>query len=530
MQPRVRYNPVPQSQDEEPLIASEQTPLTENSPNDRDSASYSDSEDIFVDVGSLPDKDDAASFDLLSGSSRSTISDLKAWLHGIFFRKAVNLNKTSVDERRIAAALRQTASLDVGGILNRFETDFCGITDVVARKRLAEYGKNELASAVLKPWYVIVFQGIIHPFNVLLMVLGILAITFADEPTTFYFVMAMVILSVDLRSHEELKLQKSFQSLRELVEPQTKVIVRTASADLSSQQWRWRMSCRDLFVSQSSLTGEFLPVEKSMITNDSQSIFDLANICFMSTSAAPPKCRPVNSTLNSSATETTNSFDVGVRKVAYLLLGFGIILVPIVILVNVLTTHNFYDAIIFGMSVLIGLTPEMLLMILNANLAHGAPEMTKLKTIVRKLDAIQTMGIVDVICSDKTGTLTKDEVVLTGYLDAAEVCNSDVLKYAFWNSKFSTGLKNVLDGAILAAAEACEEVDSLCEKGYALVDELPFSAHVGGVEHRKQNRNDLQGRSSQTNLSDQLIRKDMMVLAGTLVSWMMQRAANGSTP
>ncbi|KAK9491784.1 hypothetical protein V1508DRAFT_420949 [Lipomyces doorenjongii] len=509
MQPSVRYNPVSQSQDEKPLVTSEQTPLTENSPNDREPVSYSDSEGIFVDVGSLPDKGDADSFDLPSGSSLSTISDLKAWLHGIFFGNAVNISKTSGDERRIAAALRETASLDVDGILNRFETGFCGITDVVARKRLAEYGKNELASAVLKPWYVIVFQGIIHPFNVLLMVLGILAITFADEPTTFYFVMAMVILSVGLRSHEELKSQKSFQSMRELVEPQTKVLrpdgvggfieTEVAMADVvPGDLLNLRpgdifpgdavlIESKDLFVSQSSLTGEFLPVEKSMITNDPQSIFDLANLCLMSTSVVSGRGRAVviatgsltymstvNSALNSSATETTNSFDIGVRKVAYLLLGFGIIMVPIVILVNGLTTHNFYDAVIFGMSVLIGLTPEMLPMILNANLAHGASEMAKLKTIVRKLDAIQTMGVVDVICSDKTGTLTKDEVVLTDYLDAADVSNSDVLKYAFWNSKFSTGLKNVLDRAILAAAEACEEVDSLCEKGYALVDELPF--------------------------------------------------------
>ncbi|KAK9236373.1 hypothetical protein V1525DRAFT_457676 [Lipomyces kononenkoae] len=508
MQPSVRYNPVRQSQDEGLVGTYEQTPLTEDSLKEFDSAAYSDSEDIFVDVGSAPDKDHTASFDLPSSSSRSRVWEFKKWLYRVLSGKE-ELSKTSQDERRIASALRETVSLDVDSILKRFETDFCGITDSVATKRLAEYGKNELESAVLKSWYAIVFQGIIHPFNVLLLLLGILAITFANQPTTFYFVLAMVVLSVGLRSHEELKSQKSFQSMRELVQPQTKVlrpdgiggfteteipitsvvpgdVVNLRPGDIFPGDVVL-IDSKDLFVSQSSLTGEFLPVEKTTIANDPQSIFDLASICFMSTSVVSGRGRAViiatghgtymstvSSALNSSETQTRNSFDVGVRKVAYLLLGFGVVMVPIVILINGLTTHNFYDAVIFGMSVLIGLTPEMLPMILNANLAHGASEMAKLKTIVRKLDAIQTMGVVDVICSDKTGTLTKDEVVLTDYLDAAGASNSDVLKYAFCNSKFSIGLKNVLDSAILAAAETCVDVGYLSEKDCTLVDELPF--------------------------------------------------------
>ncbi|KAK9368839.1 hypothetical protein V1509DRAFT_32301 [Lipomyces kononenkoae] len=508
MQPTVRYNPVRQSQDEGPLGTYEQTPLTEDSLEDRDSADYSDSGDIFVDIGTIPDKGNNASLDLPSSSTRSRVLEVKKWFYGVFFGKT-ELSKTSADERRITGALRETALLDVESILKQFETDFSGITESAATKRLAEYGKNELESAVLKSWYVIVFQGVIHPFNVLLLLLGVLAITFADDPTTFYFVLAMVVLSVGLRTHEELKSQKSFQSMREIVKPQTKVlrpdciggfietevpvtnvvpgdVVNLRPGDIFPGDVVL-IDSKDLFVSQSSLTGEFLPVEKTTIANDPQSIFDLANVCFMSTSVVSGRGRAVivatgqatymstvNAALNSGETQTRNSFDVGVRKVAYLLLGFGIVMVPVVILVNGLTTHNFYDAVIFGMSVLVGLIPEMLPMILNANLAHGASEMAKLKTIVRKLDAIQTMGVVDVICSDKTGTLTKDEVVLTDYLDATGASNSDVLKYAFWNSNFSTGLKNVLDSAILAATEECLDVDYASEKGCTLVDELPF--------------------------------------------------------
>lgn len=328
----------------------------------------------------------------------------------------------------------------------------------------------------------------------------------------FYFI-CIFRLSL-LTIFAEMKSQKSFQSMRELVTPMTKVLRPDGAGSFIETEINLAdtvpgdvitlrpgdifpgdcilIESKDLFVSQSSLTGEFLPVEKSTNVNEPDSVFDLANICYMSTSVVSGRGRAVvistakdtyistiNLTLNSEAMETRNSFDVGVRKVAYLLLGFGVVMVPIVIVINGLTTHDWYEAVLFGMSVLIGLTPEMLPMILNANLAYGAAEMAKHKTIVRKLDAIQTMGVVDVICSDKTGTLTKDDVVLTEHLDSSSVNNNEVLKYAFLNSHFTTGLKNVLDEAVLSAAEANEEVQTNyepTEKGeaFSLVEEFPF--------------------------------------------------------
>ncbi|KAK9238360.1 hypothetical protein V1525DRAFT_387609 [Lipomyces kononenkoae] len=502
------------SVDEKRVLITEKTPLSRSSASSRSLSYGSAEDDVLVSIGAPHIHGDDASIRSSASHASGFLLNMKRWIGEKLFGKTVNLSKTSEEERRIAASLREISDLDVNDIFKRFDTGFNGISPSEASERLVKYGKNELSSAALKPWYVIIFHGLIHPFNILLMILGILAITVAEDPTTFYFVLAMVILSVGLRSYEELKSQKSFKSMRDLIEPLTRILRPDGKGGFVETEIPIAdvvpgdvltlrpgdifpgdivlVESKDLFVSQSSLTGEFLPVEKSTNVNDPESIFDLSNVCFMSTSVVSGRGRAVvistgnstyistiNSTLNSDSMDTRNSFDVGVRKVAYLLLGFGLVMVPIVIVINGLTTGDFYAAVLFGMSVLIGLTPEMLPMILNANLAYGAAEMAKHKTIVRKLDAIQTMGVVDVICSDKTGTLTKDDVVLTEHLDAFNVNNVDVLKYAFLNSHFSTGLRNVLDSAVIKAAEASEQVKTdydPSEKGdlYSLIDEFPF--------------------------------------------------------
>ncbi|KAK9369047.1 hypothetical protein V1509DRAFT_639006 [Lipomyces kononenkoae] len=496
--------------DEKRALITKNTPLSSSSAANYGSAD----DDVLVSIGAPHIHGDDASIRSATSHTRVFMGDMKRRIYEILFGKTANLSKTSEEERRIAASLREISALDVDNILKRFDTGFNGLSPSEASERLAKYGKNELSSAVLKRWYVIIFQALIHPFNVLLMILGILAITVAEDATTFYFVLAMVILSVGLRSYEEMKSQKSFKSMRDLIEPLTRILRPDGKGGFVETEIPITdvvpgdvltlrpgdifpgdmvlIESKDLFVSQSSLTGEFLPVEKSANSNNPESIFDVPNICFMSTSVVSGRGRAlvistgnstyistINSTLNSDSMNTSNSFDVGVRKVAYLLLGFGLVMVPIVIVINGLTTGDFYAAVLFGMSVLIGLTPEMLPMILNANLAYGAAEMAKHKTIVRKLDAIQTMGVVDVICSDKTGTLTKDDVVLTEHLDSFNVNNVDVLRYAFLNSHFSTGLRNVLDSAVIKAAEASEQVKTdydASEKGdlYSLIDELPF--------------------------------------------------------
>ncbi|KAK9459897.1 uncharacterized protein V1516DRAFT_678319 [Lipomyces oligophaga] len=502
------------SDEKRSLVINEKTPL---SVSDRSSAYGSSSDDdVTVDIGT-PHYHISDSASIRSRSSAmkepSMMDDLKQWANNVLFGKSANLSKSSEEEHRIATSLREVAALDRDELFKRFDTGYNGISPSDASKRLSKYGRNELESGALKPWYVIIFQGMIHPFNVLLMILGILAISVAEDPTTFYFVLVMVVVSVGLRSYEEMKSQKSFKSMRDLVTPMTKVLRPDASGSFIESEIPLAetvpgdivllrpgdifpgdvvlIESKDLFISQSSLTGEFLPVEKSTNCNEPESIFDLANICFMSTSVVSGRGRgivistatntyisTINSTLNSEAMETRNSFDVGVRKVAYLLLGFGIVMVPIVIVINGLTTHDWYEAVLFGMSVLIGLTPEMLPMILNANLAYGAAEMAKHKTIVRKLDAIQTMGSVDVICSDKTGTLTKDDVVLTEHLDSSNVNNVSVLRYAYLNSNYTTGLRNVLDEAVLKAAEECEEIQSAMSGSeklhFTLVEEFPF--------------------------------------------------------
>ncbi|KAF7730434.1 hypothetical protein EC973_002241 [Apophysomyces ossiformis] len=427
-----------------------------------------------------------------------------------FLGKTANLGKYSEEEQRLSAKLRNMSLMTNEEALGALNTTEGGHSDLRAAHLLNEYGKNELPSGKIKPWYHIVGAALVHPFNILLLLLGILAMAVEQDETTLIFLCCMVFLSVSLRSFQEIKSQKTFKSMRDLIEPHTRVmrldyagasreveiaitdvvpgdILRLRAGDIFPGDVRI-LESKDLFVSQSSLTGEFLPVEKSATVNEvpSCSVFDLSNICFMSTSvvsgrglamvigtAGQTYMSTISASLQSGSIHSRNAFDVGVKKVAYLLLGFGCVMVPIVIVINGMTTHDFYAAALFGMSVLVGLTPEMLPMILNANLAFGASEMTKHKTIVRKLDAVQTMGAVDVICSDKTGTLTQDNVVLTQHLDASMQVNDEVLKEAMLNSHFSTGLKNIMDMAVMKAAEARNFLEEAQDK-YVMVDELPF--------------------------------------------------------
>jgi len=246
------------------------------------------------------------------------------------------------------------------------------------------------------------------------------------------------------------------------------------------------MQSKDLFVSQAILTGEALPVEKTEKANkkaDKMSPLDLDNVCFMGTNVVSGTAHAVvintgsetyfgslSKSLVGKRAET--SFDRGVNSVSWLLIRFMLVMVPLVFLINGFTKHDWLQALLFGISIAVGLTPEMLPMIVTANLAKGAVNMSKRKVVVKRLNAIQNIGAMDILCTDKTGTLTMDKIVLERHLNVFGHEDNEVMKWAYLNSYHQTGLKNLLDLAVL---EHVELHDCLKEgEAYKKVDEIPF--------------------------------------------------------
>ncbi|KAN0043467.1 hypothetical protein ACTA71_011126 [Dictyostelium dimigraforme] len=455
-------------------------------------------------------------------------------------------------EKEFNDKFREISMLDKESMLNRTSSPMSGLSEEEVKRRIGVYGKNVITQVKPISWYKLLFVAFTHPFNIVLTIIAIVSIASQDY-ATFAVVMFMVLLSAVLRFYEEHKSSKAFIHLKSLVKT-TVTVLRTVNGISQEQQIDIEdvvpgdivplkagdvfpgdvriLESNSLFVSQSSLTGEFLPVEKGPDASDEQTtIFDTPNVGIMSTNIVSGSgigvvfdtgCRTYISSISEilTSTQTTNAFDVGVKKVAYLLMGFGVILVPIVIVINGLTTGYWVESTMFGLSVAVGLTPEMLPMILNANLAKGAADMSKKKTIVKQLHSIQNMGAMDVLCSDKTGTLTEDNVRLDSFIGGDKKELTDVLRYSFFNSAFQKGLKNVLDNSIISYynnkfAPACTDEgsnkdnhheqeaighgaevkpDERLVEGYSLIDEFPFDftrRRVSIIISQPESRNNL---------------------------------------
>ncbi|HEV2480963.1 MAG TPA: magnesium-translocating P-type ATPase, partial [Puia sp.] len=323
---------------------------------------------------------------------------------------------------------------------------------------------------------------------------------------TLIVVSIMVMLSSLLRFWQEFRSNQAAEKLKSMVKT-TATVVRNGGLGPGKQEVDIKeivpgdmillsagdmipadcriLTSKDLFISQAMLTGEALPVEKKeqpVADVDSRSPLELENCCFMGTNVVSGTALAVAVTTGSltyfgtiskavTGKRAETSFDKGVNSVSWLLIRFMLVMVPLVFLINGLTKGNWLEALLFGIAVAVGLTPEMLPMIVTANLAKGAVNMSKRKVIVKRLNAIQNIGAMDVLCTDKTGTLTIDKIVLERHLNVLGVEDEEVLKWAYLNSYHQTGLKNLLDVAVLEHAEVHE---SLKVEDYHKVDEIPF--------------------------------------------------------
>ena len=385
-------------------------------------------------------------------------------------------------------------------LLRQLRTAASGLTQSEAESRARSTGPNEVAQEKPQGWPVRFLKIIVNPLVILLTVLS--GVSFATGDSRAGTVMAMmVVLSVGLRFWQEARAGAAAAKLKAMIHVTATVIrdgkaneiplrdlvpgdiIQLAAGDMIPSDLRV-LSCKDLFVSQGSLTGESLPIEKfcDPDTTTASSPTELKNICFMGTSVESGTARAAVVTtgmqtyFGSMASSITGeraetSFDQGINRFTWLMIRLMAVMVPLVFLINGFTKHDWRAAFLFAMAVAVGLTPEMLPMVVSVCLAKGALAMSRRKVIVKRLNSIQNFGGMDILCTDKTGTLTEDRVVLMRHCDVGGREDDYVLLFGYLISIFQTGLKNLLDRAILDSPDFHGK--ELVEK-YKKVDEIPF--------------------------------------------------------
>ncbi len=392
--------------------------------------------------------------------------------------------------------------------LSQYKINENGLTNSQAENLLHQYGLNEISQAKPKKWYNYFFGSLFSPFNSILMGISLVLIytdiILPETPSyaNIIVILVLVIVSTMLDFVEEYRSNKAAEKLKELVATSTTVIregkeiqipinqivlgdiVSLSAGSMIPADLRI-IEGKDLYVGQSSLTGESDAVKKNTNSeikyDEIESITDLDTICFMGTNVISGVAKGVviktaDSTYFSKiahniTTKPKTSFQKGIESISKLLIRFMIILIPIVFLLN-FWKHDLILAFTFAVAIAIGITPLLLPVILSSSLSKGAIRMSKKKTIVKSLDSIQSFGAMNILCTDKTGTLTEDKIVLERYLDIKGDEDLRVLKHAFLNSYFQTGLRGNIDEAVVKRGLE-HDMGTLTNK-YKKIDEIPF--------------------------------------------------------
>ncbi len=418
--------------------------------------------------------------------------------------------------RESEALLREVAPLPAPAALARMASRSEGLQSGEVAERLEQSGPNLVASEKPPTWYAGLWHAWNNPFNYILVVLGVLSAVSGNR-AALVVVLAMVALSTLLRFVQEFRSSRAALALQAMVRTRATVvrvpddvavatavvrgvdvdiaalvpgdIVQLTAGDMVPADVRI-LASKDLFVSQSALTGESAPVEKrDAVPADAAALTpvtplpELPTVAFLGTNivsgsatavvvATGPRTMFGGIARSLLGRTPPTAFDIGVNRVSWLLIRFMLVMVPCVVLINGLAKGDWLEAFLFGVAVAVGLTPEMLPMVVTANLAKGAVAMSRQKTIVKRLNAIQNLGAMDVLCTDKTGTLTQDRIVLEHHVNAAGEEDDRVLELAYLNSAFQTGLRSLLDDAVLRFCDRFSHLHG--DAGYVRLDEIPF--------------------------------------------------------
>jgi Mg2+-importing ATPase len=446
-----------------------------------------------------------------------------AYITDLISRLTGGSKGASVVSNKISTTLLDVAGSDPEIALRRLDTSADGLLDRDVEERLLIYGPNTITHEKHKGPLMRLALHFKNPLNILLLTLSGLSFYLGDtEAGSIIFL--MVALSIILSFVQEHRSGNAAERLRAMVSTTATVlrkdrrsgvpdevnryfnvhltpqgpqrrevpldtlvpgdIIQLSAGDMIPADVRL-LTAKDLFVNQSSLTGEALPVEKYAITETiaGKDPLHLTNICFMGTNVVSGTATAVIALTGSntyfgslaqmmSGDRQLTSFDRGINQFTWLMIRFIMVMTPLVFLINGFTKGDWMEALLFSMAVAVGLTPEMLPMIVTVNLGKGALAMSRKKVIVKRLNSIQNFGAMDVLCTDKTGTLTQDKIILEKHVDIYGHENEDVLEYAYLNSFHQSGLKNLLDVAVLEYAGLNDQLRA--GANYRKVDEIPF--------------------------------------------------------
>jgi Mg2+-importing ATPase len=416
-------------------------------------------------------------------------------LHPALLQKAVKGAATAISEHE--QKLMELCTLPAAEVLQRLGVTEKGLSDEQVETAREEYGGNILSHRKEPGIVMELLQRCRNPLVIQLLVICGVSLLMGDVRAATV-VGAMVLLSVVLAYVQEHRSSKAVEKLNAMVQANSLVIrdgkeceiplaeivpgdvVILQAGALIPADLRL-ISAKDFFVSQSSLTGESMPVEKHAEPADitGRGVIELQNACFQGSNVVSGTARGVVVNTGSkthfgsiaeklAGQRAQTSFDKGIAGFTWLMIRFMVVMVAIVFLIVTVTKHNWPEALLFALSVAVGLTPEMLPMIVTVNLSKGAMAMSKKKVIVKRLNSIQNFGAIDILCTDKTGTLTQDRVILEKAVDVTNRDSDDVLRYAYMNSYYQTGLRNLLDRSVLS------HTDLDVERGCGKVDEIPF--------------------------------------------------------
>ena len=425
----------------------------------------------------------------------------RLWLRGL---QRLPITHHHRDPQRLIDA----AALEPEELLKQLDTTSEGLTTEAATQRLSSFGSNRVAHERQQSLLEELIVRAKNPLNFLLLFLAALSYFLGDKRAAVV-IAVMVLLSVSLAFFQEHRSDNAAARLRAMVQTTATVlrrrsgapdgdepleipieelvpgdVVRLSAGDMIPADLRL-LAAKDLFLNEAALTGEAMPVEKSPapVHVRPAAATDLPNICFMGSNVLSGAGTAVVVQAGGATyfgelagmvirQRAPTSFDRGVTRFTWLMIRFMVVMVPSVFVINGMTKGDWLEALMFALAVAVGLTPEMLPMIVTVNLAKGAIAMSRKRVIVKRLNAIQNFGAMDVLCTDKTGTLTRDKIILKHHFDLHGRESARVLEYAYLNSHFQSGLKNLLDVAVLEHVELREhlQLDHRFEK----IDELPF--------------------------------------------------------
>ncbi|MEE1370545.1 MAG: magnesium-translocating P-type ATPase [Bacilli bacterium] len=410
------------------------------------------------------------------------------------------MKDNKIDDILILKDYNEISKLTTEEILTKYHTKEEGLTNKEAQKRLNNNGKNIVIKEVNRSIFYFIFNSLKEEFIIILLVLAVINFSLGDKLGSLVIVL-IAIISMLIRVLEDYSAYKFNKKLRSKIVSTTKVIRDNKELEIKVENVVVGdiislnagsiipadcivINSKDLFVNESVFTGESIPVEKKE-TNKKEydNLFDIKNVLYMSSSVISGTAKAIvvktgfdtylgkiGKEINTKKNIT--AFDKGMKDITNMLIKFMVVICLIILLVDGIIRSNFTEAILFAFSVAVGITPSMLPMIVNVNLTKGTKALAKKKVLVKHIESIQNLGAIDTLCTDKTGTLTENKIVLQKYIDVLGNEDNSILEYAYINSYYSSGMKNIVDRAIMIYGSK-HNLDNILPK-YEKIDEIPF--------------------------------------------------------